>query len=125
LPAARAVDRETLEAVTVSVFDHALKVTHKVLSVPVDVSGIPEQIMMIDKSVGVEIEVTPKSQVPTLVPAAVVRRAALEAYGMTPATMVNRMIVMNGVTWIVTSARPRPTPDGEARGEYYLLLRKA
>lgn len=61
----------------------------------------------------------------TIRPSADVRAAALEEYGLTAGDVVDARLTMNGKDWIVKSFIPLPSPNGEDRGEYRLVLEEA
>lgn len=80
-------------------------------------------IVAIDKSAGVALP--GDSEVETLVPAAVVRMAELAGNEVTAADTKGAALVMNGKNWTVDACRPKPSPNGEADGELYLILSEA
>lgn len=61
-------------------------------------------------------------EVMTTAPASALRAVDLAAAGLDPAALDRALITINGTTWRITSAKPRPSPAGEGDGEYLLLL---
>jgi hypothetical protein len=77
----------------------------------------------IDKTSGVEVMSTQGSAtVPSVRPAADVQMADVTAAGFTRRTIIKATFAMNGKTWRVDAALPKPTPAGEADGELRLIL---
>ena len=96
-----------------------------------DVLGVPALLRLaggaafavtsLDKTAGVAVGGAVDVQ--TVVPAAVVRVTELAAKGVTPAQVDDGQITLNGVTWVIEAHKPAPSPNGEADGEVYLLLK--
>lgn len=82
---------------------------------------------VVDKTMGLEVQPEPKGpRVPTLLPAACVRKSELLAKGVTVlATLVDTTVTFSGVTWKIINYGFRPSPEGETGGEIALYLRKA
>lgn len=78
----------------------------------------------IDKTAGIEIQEGP-ADVQTVRPAAVIRMVDIAALSYVPADFIDATLVLNGVNWQVKSYFPKPSPNGEADGELYLLLNEA
>jgi hypothetical protein len=93
-----------------------------VLGVPATITGtgVAADLTAIDKTAGVLVG-TP-IEVGTLVPAAAVRASELASLGLAVALLDDCHIALNGVTWRIASTKPKPSPGGEADGEYWLLL---
>lgn len=89
-------------------------------------SAFPGQtIRVVDKTAGIEVSpVAGGGSMPTVLPAAMVRRSTLDGLGTTAPQLVGTTATLNGVTWNIINYRPSPQPDGEAGGEYSLILRK-
>jgi len=104
-------------------FSGALTSIYATLGVPAAFSFLSEPITVIDKTHGVEAEPGGGAVVPTLVPALCIRASDIAAAGVTLEDFVEQDVTVNLVTWTVVSYRPRPTPRGESKGEYYLYLR--
>ena len=82
------------------------------------------QLRTIDKTTGVEVaEGSLDTQ--TVRPACVVRMKDLMDAGYVPEDLMDAVLSLNGVSWEVKSYFARPTPNGEADGELYLLLQEA
>jgi len=82
-------------------------------------------VRVLDKTAGVEVElVSGGGSMPTVLPVAMVRRSTLDDKGVTAASLVGTTVTLNGVTWKIINTKPAPQPDGEAGGEYRLILRK-
>lgn len=82
---------------------------------------------VVDKTAGLEVQPEPKGpRMPTLLPAACVRKSELVAKGVTMlASLVDTTVTFSGVTWKITNYGFRPSPEGETGGEIALYLRKA
>jgi hypothetical protein len=61
-------------------------------------------------------------EVMTSKPAAALRAVDLAAAGLDATALDHALITLNGATWRITSAQPKPSPNGEGDGEYLLLL---
>lgn len=77
-------------------------------------------IYAIDKTAGVELG--NEIGVPTVLPAAAVRRSDLIAAGVAPEDLINGTASFNGFTWTIRNFKTDPNPSGEAAGEVLLLL---
>ena len=110
---------------SLEMFSDALDVIYESLGVEAVLSVVTEGITVLDKTSGVDLEAGQGAiRRPTLTPAAVVRRAELTSVGITDLSdIVNAQITFNGVTWRIASHKPKPTPEGESKGELYLILR--
>ena len=84
-------------------------------------SGAAFAVTALDKTAGVAVGGAVDVQ--TVVPVAVVRVTELAAKGVTPAQIDDGQITLNGVTWEIEAHKPAPSPNGEADGEVYLLLK--
>lgn len=84
------------------------------------VGGVNHNVTVLDKTSG--IEVGDKSGVVTVEPACIVRAAELAARGIAPAALVGAVADFNGLRWKVRVPKAKPSPKGEADGEYYLIL---
>ena len=81
-------------------------------------------LTVIDKTGGIDLG-DGDVNVQTLVPAAIVRSVEMTTVGLDKSQLRGSRIEFNGSTWDITSYRPKPTLNGEADGEYYLLLQEA
>lgn len=106
----------------------SIDVTYHTLGVAATIDGLASSFIVIDKTAGIDVA-GPQSasvRVPTLTPAAVIRRAELAAAGVTDlGTLVGKGITFNGGTWSILASKPKPSPTGEAGGEVFLILRRA
>jgi hypothetical protein len=88
-------------------------------------SAFAGTVRAVDKTAGIEVEpVAGGGQMPTVLPCAMVRRSTLDEKGVTAASLVGTTVTLNSVTWKIINYKPAPGPDGEAGGEYRLILRK-
>ncbi len=83
--------------------------------------GDPFDIVAIDNTDGVAVGNSVDVQ--TVLPAAVVLMPDLAAQGVAPGELDDGLITLNGKTWTIDAHRARPSPNGEADGELYLILR--
>lgn len=104
-------------------FSPALGAIYATLGVDAAFSNLTEPLRVIDKTDGVEAEPGSGAMVPTLIPALCIRAKTIADAGVTVGDFVDQTVTVNGVNWSVVSYRPRPTPRGESKGEYYLYLR--
>lgn len=82
-------------------------------------------VRVVDKTSGVDLmPINGGGSMPTVEPAVMVRRSTLDAKGVTPAQLVGTLVTFNALTWKIINHKPAPQPDGEAGGEYRLILRK-
>ena len=87
--------------------------------------GDPVELVLIDKTDGVELEVADgQSNISTVLPAAAVRATELEEKSVAIASLVDATFTLGGVSWRIKSTRPRPNTHGEAGGEFWLVLEK-
>jgi len=84
-------------------------------------AGDEKTLRVIDKTEGVEISLG-NVNVPTLRPAAAVRRTSLSDQGLSLADVDDAQITINDVLWRIKGHAPKSGPNGEAKGEIYLLL---
>lgn len=113
---------------SLEIFSAALDEVYAALGTDATFAAIPgETLTVIDKTAGVDLEAGNGSiKRPTLQPAAVVRRAELTSAGVTDlATIVNTVVTFNGKAWRIASHKSKPTPEGEDKGELYLVLRSS
>lgn len=88
-------------------------------------SILTASVRVIDKTAGVDLMPLGKAKVPTIVPAACVRRYELTAAGVTDlAPLLNATLTFNGATWRIVNHVYRPQPGGEMDGEITLILRQ-
>lgn len=85
----------------------------------------PQDIVAIDKTIGVQVADPQNGEVLRIVPAATVRMKQLAALGITPAMLDDNILVLNGNTWEIEAHLMMPAPTGEAEGEVMLYLRAA
>lgn len=88
-------------------------------------SVLTESVRVIDKTVGVDLMPLGQAKVPTIVPAACIRRSTLVEAGIALSTLINATITLNGVSWKIANHAYRARPDGELGGELLLILRQA
>jgi hypothetical protein len=108
------------------IFSGALDSIYAVLGVDGNIEGVTGTVRVVDKTVGVADPSASGFTVPTMLPAACVRRADLAEHGVDEVgDIINKTITFNGKTWRITAHKPKPSPLGEDLGEVYLFLRKA
>lgn len=105
-------------------FSPALDAIYDTLGVEATFDGITEPIVVLDKTAGVEVQPSGPGRMPTLVPALCIRAASVGGTLEGVAALVGMTVTMNSASWVVANHKPRPTPQGEAKGEYYVFLRK-
>jgi len=82
-----------------------------------------EELTALDKTSGIDTgEQGPLVQ--TIRPAACFRVSELLSRGVTVASLTGATLEMNGLQWKVSSHRAKPSPNGEAKGEVFLILFK-
>lgn len=81
-------------------------------------------LQTIDKTSGVEVA-EGTLEVQTVRPAAIIRMKELTDAGLVPEDLLDAVLSLNGVSWEVKSYYPKPSPNGEADGELYVLLQEA
>lgn len=86
------------------------------------VNGTAYTVRVLDKTTGVDTGVSVRGQ--TILPAAIVRVSKLKALGLRPTDLGSSTtyLSLNGSWWSVVTYRLRPSPNGEADGEVYLVL---
>jgi len=84
-----------------------------------DMSNI--ELTVIDKTAGIEIA-EGSIDLQTVKPAAAIRMVDLAALNKQPKDLIDASLDLNGSSWQVSSYLPKPSPNGEADGELYLLL---
>ncbi len=91
--------------------------------------GDAVDVYAIDKTAGIALGQSGTGgqavDVQTVRPAAIMRAVDLDAAGISTADLVDATLVMNGTTWRVVSFLERPSPNGAADGEVYLILQDA
>lgn len=102
------------------IFSGALDSIFAALGVEATFSGLTEPLIVIDKTGGTEVEMNGPAEMPTIAPALVIRAADVGDVG----DLVQQTVTVNGATWRVVNYKPRPTPMGESKGEYLLVLRR-
>jgi hypothetical protein len=83
-------------------------------------AGTSASVTVLDKTAGVAVGTN--SLVETVKPACIVRAAELASNNIARADLSNGNITFNGATWRIKGTQPRPSPNGEADGEYLLFL---
>lgn len=83
-------------------------------------AGEPVTVTIIDKTAGVEVG----SDINTLTirPGATVRAADLAAAGYGRESLDDGYLEFSGAIWRIEAYMPRPSPVGQASGEFLLLL---
>lgn len=87
-------------------------------------SDPPQTVRAIDITSG-HVVAGAQIETATIAPAAAVRMSELAQKSIAVATLQDGQILMNGKTWRIMSHELRPTPEGEAAGEVYLILADA
>jgi hypothetical protein len=82
----------------------------------------PLTITAIDKTSGVEVSASGSLDVLSIKPAAVVRMSELAALGVALAALDEATLLLNGKSWRVRSHMLKPGPQGEHKGEVFLIL---
>lgn len=82
--------------------------------------GTTAIVTVIDQTVGVAVSDNPLIE--TTRPACKVRATELAANGIARADLPDGEIIFNGTTWRIKATQPVPSPNGEADGEYQLIL---
>ena len=80
-------------------------------------------ISAIDRTAGVTLALG--VDVETVRPSATIIAADLAALGLTADDLDDAIIRMNSVDWRIQSVQPLPSTNGEADGEYLLMLEAA
>ena len=88
----------------------------------IDDWGEDIEVTAIPKIDGVAVSVAGDPSVQTIQPAAAIRVSELTAAGITVAEIASGTIEMSGAVWRILSPLPRPSPNGEADGELWLIL---
>lgn len=97
---------------------------YRLLGVPATISGVLTddiELTVIDKTAGIEVGLGDVA-ISTIKPAAKVRAVELASKGVSAADIDDASITFNGNTWLIKGFMPRPSPNGEADGEYLLFL---
>lgn len=84
----------------------------------------PQTVPAIDRTEGVEVSAS-GADWQTIKPAAVVRSSALTSVGIAARDVDGGSLTLNGKTWRITSHMLKPSPNGEAAGEVWLILAEA
>lgn len=79
------------------------------------------EIRVLDKSGGHEVTAN-EIGVPQVLPACIMRMRDLAELEMAPEDLVGANVTMNDVEWRVQSYYPKPSPNGIADGELYVVL---
>lgn len=82
-------------------------------------NGHPVEVVVIDKTSGVELF---DGGVTNVLPAASIRAVELSAVGLTRADLSSAALTMNGKLYRVSHTQPKPTPNGESDGEIMMFL---
>jgi hypothetical protein len=83
-------------------------------------AGTTASITVLDRTSGVAV--ADRTLIETIKPACVVRAVELAANSIARADLSNGNITFNGATWRIKGTQARPSPNGEADGEYLLFL---
>jgi hypothetical protein len=112
--------------VSIEIFDVNLDANYALLSVEAVLSVAPDDVIdVIDKTDGIDLSMgSGDITVPTLVPGCCLRITDLVELGLSRGDLDDATITFNDQTWKIYNSMPRPTPNGESRGELLLLLRK-
>lgn len=86
-------------------------------------SGTTASVRVIDKTTGVAVGNDIMAE--TIKPACRVRAAELASNNIARDDLQGSQITFNGNDWSVDASSPKPGPQGEADGEYELLLSAA
>lgn len=79
-------------------------------------------VTAIDKTAGVEVATSGSFDVLTIKPAAAIRVRELAALGVALAALDEATLLLNGKSWRVRSHMLKPGPQGEHKGEVFLIL---
>lgn len=86
-----------------------------------DGNGFEVSIRAVDRTRGVPVTQN-GVETGTLAPAAVVKAADLAAEELVLADLTGLILTLNGKSWEVTAAAPRPGPEGESTGQIFMFL---
>ncbi|MBX9757211.1 MAG: hypothetical protein K2Y29_00430 [Beijerinckiaceae bacterium] len=91
---------------------------------PASTGAAAVTLSAIDKTRGVEVSLGRDASIaiPTMRPAAQIRATDLADAGLTRDDLRDATLVMNGKTWRVNRSMPKPTTQGEAEGQLWLIL---
>ncbi len=88
-------------------------------------SAFSGTVRVVDKTSGTDLSpVAGGPMMPSVEPAAMIRNSTLLEKGVVAGELIGTTVTLNGVTWKIINTKPAPQPDGEAGGEYRLILRK-
>lgn len=104
-------------------FSPALNAIYRTLGVSAAFDFCTEPFVVIDKTSGFEVTM-PGSDVPTVVQGLCIRVADVTAAGYDVEEFIGAMVDINGKHLEVVKHLPRPTPQGESKGEYLLTTRE-
>jgi len=82
----------------------------------------PVDLVVIDKTAGIDVDIGGSVAMPTIKPACAVRVADLTGHGISLDEIKGSLIAFNAASWLVEGKMFRPSPLGEMEGEVYLLL---
>lgn len=86
-------------------------------------TGFGKDVTVIDKTTG--IEVLDSVGVTTVRPGAVIKISEMVEKNIAVSDLNGASLELNGRTWQVKAAMPRPAPEGASVGEYLLVLMEA
>lgn len=104
-------------------FSPALTAIYRTLGVDGSFDILTEPLRVIDKTGGFEVTM-PGSDIPTVVAGVCVRVKDIEAAGLSAEDFIGAIVTVNGSSWKVIKHLPRPTPQGESKGEFLFTLRE-
>lgn len=86
----------------------------------VTATGVTASVKVKDETKGVAV--ADKTLIETVKPGCFVRAAELASNGIARADLTDGSITFNGSSWRIKATQPKPSPNGEADGEYLLIL---
>lgn len=78
-------------------------------------------LTVIDQTSGIEIN-APGVELPTIVPAAIVRISECNVAGLSQDKLLDASIIIGGRTWTVANVAEKPGPTGKDSGEWVMTL---
>lgn len=95
------------------------------VSARITTASTVKDVTVLDKTAGVALAAADNIEIQSIKPAAIVRMSELSANGLSREALDGAQLALNGSSWTIKSTQPRPSPDGEAKGELYLFLEAA
>ena len=108
--------------------DFLLEPIYVALGVPIDFTlqdmVTQFQLIGLDKTSGVEV-LADDIDVSTVQPACIIRMSDLVNLGYSVSQLNRALVEFNGKSWQISHFHPKPSPNGEADGELYIILEGA